>query len=678
MKYLNDVMKFITCSLAIALYILMIYSPIQAQDSTLNLKNLSIEDLINIEIVSVSKKSEKLSEAAAAIFVITSDDIKGSGFKSIPEVLRLAPGIHVARVDGNKWAISSRGFNESFANKLLVLIDGRSVYTPLFSGVYWDIQDVILEDVDRIEIIRGPGATLWGANAVNGVINIITKNASETVGYYVKTGYEIDDYIRGALRVGFKLGNKSFLRIYSKYTDFNGYNKIDDSKMNDQLHIARGGFRLDWQKSDDENVFARGEYYHGKTGQTYNSFLLVPPYSDVVEEDTDLHGANIVGRWTKQLSTTSGIVSQFYLDYSSRQDGYIFEKRSNVNLYLQFHTEPTNRIGLVVGLGYRRTQDKTVNTTRILLDPLERTGYLYNAFIQTDISLLPNELKLIFGSKFEHNDYTGYEIQPSGRVLWKPHPKHTLWAAISKAIRTPSRAEHSIILKAGVIPPSTEMPFPTLLRYIGEEEYGSESLVSFETGYRTIPAINISFDIALFYNKYSDLRSLTFNNAPTMVGNPPDYDYAQMDMFARNEIDANAYGFEVVANWILSDEATIKTTYSNFTLDITSNSRISQSEHVIAEGVDPKNQFGLNAIIDPCTKVRFDIGIRYVGELPFYDIDDYLTTDLRIQYQINDNIEIDFGGHNLTGPSHIEFESSLSSIRGMIEQSLYGTVTWRF
>ena len=332
-----------------------------AQDSTMkNLKGMSLEDLVNIEVTSVSKKSEKLNKAAAAIFVITQEDIKRSGFKSLPEALRLAPGVHVARVDGNKWAITARGFNGAFANKLLVLVDGRSIYTPLFSGVYWDAYDFIMDDIDRIEVIRGPGATLWGANAVNGVINIITKDASETTGYLANASYESNENIKGGLRYGVEISEDTHLRIFSKYSDFNGYNGISGTKLNDDLKDIRTGFRLDHKHSDKDKLFLIGGYSQGTSAQTFNFRHLTPPYAtSTINEDSKITGGDISGKWTRQMSPTSEFTSMIYYEHTSRKSSYSNEERANISLDFQYSFEAYNNLYIIMGIGHHQSQDKT-------------------------------------------------------------------------------------------------------------------------------------------------------------------------------------------------------------------------------------------------------------------------------------------------------------------------------
>jgi iron complex outermembrane recepter protein len=336
-----------------ALLLISLASSVRAQKLTDDLTAASLEDLMNIEVTSVSKREEKLFETAAAIYVITQEDIRRSGATSIPELLRMVPGLNVARIDANKWAISARGFNGQFANKMLVLIDGRSVYTPLFSGVYWDVQDTLLADIERIEVIRGPGATLWGANAVNGVINIITKSAKETQGGLLTVGGGSEETGLGSLRYGGPLGKAAHYRIYTKY--FNRTDQVDGlgRSTTGQWAIHRGGFRLDWQASRRDAVTFQGDLYHGSISQQAILPRLSPPFTVAVNDPADVGGLNLLTRWSRSASSKSDFTLQFYYDRTQRFDQVVDETRNTYDLDLQHHLAAGRRHDLVGGLGLR-------------------------------------------------------------------------------------------------------------------------------------------------------------------------------------------------------------------------------------------------------------------------------------------------------------------------------------
>jgi iron complex outermembrane receptor protein len=493
-----------------------------------DLTKMTLEDLMDVEVTSVSKKAEKLSDAAAAIFVITQEDIRRSGVTSIPEALRMAPGIEVARIDENKWAITSRGFNRRCANKLLVLIDGRTVYTPLFSGVYWDIQDTLLEDLDRIEVIRGPGAALWGANAVNGVINIITKQANNTQGGLVSGGSGTEERGFASGRFGGLIGKEVYYRVYAKYSerdpfesfavpnlshgDFNipsgsclhCHDRLNTQKRErNGWETLQGGFRLDWQRTSSDSLTLQGDIYGSNSGESLTVASFTYPFARDFTNEPSKAGGNILARWKYSFCNSSDMALQLYYDRTEGGEASAKEFRDTFDLDFQYRFAPNKRQEVMLGLGYRYTREDFEDSFTYLLYPQSRDDQLFSTFIQDEIEIMPSRLRLILGSKFEHNDYTGFEIQPNARLLWKPHALHTLWAAVSRAVRIPSRAEHDIQINALVLPPGISQnpgPLPVLVSFFGNNDFDSEELLAYEIGYRTLIHDLVSIDVAAFYN----------------------------------------------------------------------------------------------------------------------------------------------------------------------------------
>ncbi|MEQ1528954.1 MAG: TonB-dependent receptor, partial [Methylococcales bacterium] len=406
--------------------------------------DLNIEDLVNVQVTSVSQKAQALSDAPAAVFVISNEDIKRSGVTSIPEALRMAPGVDVARINANKWAISARGFNGSIANKLLVLIDGRSVYTPAFSGVYWDSQDVMLEDVDRIEIIRGPGATLWGANAVNGVINVITKHSEDTQGGLLTAGGGTKETGFGAFRYGAKLGKDTSVRAYIKGFQRDEFKTPEGLNAGDDWHKQQGGFRIDSRLSMQDDVTLQGDIYQGGLHQSITTPTYQPPYQQALSDTIHISGGNITTRLHHNFSSTSDYILQFYFDHYKRQEFIETEERDTLDLDFQHNFAFGKRHNLIWGLDYRYTYDNFATTSLVKLNPSRRGTQLFSAFIQDEIMLIDDTLWFTLGSKFEHNDYTGFEGQPTARLMWAPHTGHRFWASVSRSVRTPARAEHDV------------------------------------------------------------------------------------------------------------------------------------------------------------------------------------------------------------------------------------------
>ncbi len=476
-----------------------------ADDSLEYLKSLSIEELLQTEVTSVSKKSEQLFDTAAAVFVITEEDIKRAGVRTIPDALRMVPGLQVAHINGSTFAITARGFNEWFSNKLLVLVDGRSVYTPLFSGVYWDVQDTVLEDIDRIEVIRGPGATMWGANAVNGVINIITKHSKETQGGMIVAGAGTIEKPLLTARYGGKAGHDGTYRVYAKGVKRDSFDQPDGIDGSDEWENVRAGFRMDLPLSPRDNLTVQGESYAGENEFDLRlSGFLTPPFTRQSHEEQDYKGGHLITTWQRQISSLSDIEVKCYYDYSFRDQIVIEERRDTINLDFKHHLKLPPNHEVVWGLGYRWTEDDTDRSTNLWMDPDSRSDQVWSAFVQDDIMLYPDKVWLTLGSKFEHNDYSGFELQPNARLRWKPTPKHTVWGSVSRAVRTPSRSDHDIRVNLA----SIDIPFAglTVLRITGDEDFDSEELTAYEAGARWQTNENLSFDLAVFYNVYDNLR----------------------------------------------------------------------------------------------------------------------------------------------------------------------------
>ncbi len=649
-----------------------------SDDDLVNLKRMSLEDLGNLEVSSVSKKLERLSTAPAAIYVITGEDIRRSGHISIPEALRGVPGVQVARIDANKWAITARGFNGNFANKLLVLIDGRSVYTPLFSGVYWDVQDLPLEDVDRIEVIRGPGAALWGANAVNGVINIITRKASATQCGLATAGIGTGVHGLGTFRYGSELGENTSYRVYGKYFDHDHGKTPDGLAANDSWRMKRAGFRLDWGQSDRDELTFTGDFYDGETGQTYNAPMLTAPWAETISGTAEIRGGHVLGRWNHQLSFTSDLTVQVYGDRTERFDVYARETRSNLDLDIQHRFAPAGGTEILWGAGYRLMSDKVPSTGLIWMSTDNSRNNLFSAFVQTNLILIPERLRMSVGSKFEHNDYTGYEVQPSGRILWSPNNRHSVWVAVSRAVRTPSRAENSIRVNAAVIPPGTPTNpglLPVATRMEGDAMYGSEYLIAREVGYRIRPGATLSLDLTAYHNSYTDIRSVSAS-APVPVGAPPTH--LQMLLRANNDLEVRTHGFEVVADWLPTSWLSSRATYSHFHMRVEGDDESVASGFVTSEGVDPRNQFTLRTSLDLLSQLYFGACVRYVSELSSLDISSYTTLDARVAWRPTATTELAVVGKNLSGPSHVEFQSELNSTPIAFERTVYISATQRF
>lgn len=651
--------------------------PAPSHAEEMDFTSMSIEELMGIKVTSVSKKVQNLSDSAAAIFVVTNKDIRRSGVTSIPDALRMVPGMNVARIDSNKWAINSRESNSRFASKLLVLIDGRSVYTPSYSGVYWEVQDVMLEDVDRIEVIRGPGATLWGANAVNGVINIITKHAADTQGGLLSLGG--GDFEKGFVgaRYGASLGEGTYGRLYAKVFERDEFEHEVGGDAGDDWAMLRSGFRLDSVLNFKDSITIQGDIYKGDMDQEVDLALLPPFFSKYVKDDIDVSGGNLTARWQHIISSTSELALQAYYDRTEREEAIVHEKRDSFDLDFQHRFAVGDRNDILWGVRYRSTRDDFSNTDWVIMDSENQTDHLYSAFIQDEIVIQPEKLWLTLGTKLEHNDYSGYEVQPNARLLWAPHSNHKIWTSVSRAVRTPSRIEDDSRIFNAAVPPAVTpfnpldpLTYPVTLEMYGNSDYDSEELISYELGYRTMPSNDISLDITLFYNEYDDLR--IFERQPVVPG-----PYIIQPFDIDNEVSASTYGFEFAAAWQAAERLKLDLAYSYLDSDMNAGEQV---------GDEPRHQASLRGAFSLTDDLDLDVWLRYVDDVSavylgsggWYDIDEYMAMDIRLAWRPNDNLELSLIGQNLLDSSHVEFVQENFTRPTEVERGFYGKVAYRF
>ncbi len=660
-------------------------SAAEAQDDA-KISDMNLEQLMQMEVTSVSKKAQKLSDTAAAIYVITQEDIHRSGVTSIPEALRLAPGIHVARVDANKWAITARGFNGRFANKLLVLMDGRSVYTPTFAGVYWDVQDTVLEDIDRIEVIRGPGATVWGANAVNGVINIITKEAARTQGGQINVGVGSQERAFGSVRYGFKLDEHTHGRVYFKGFDRERFHIDDpvDRGGSDAWNTLRGGFRLDRDDKSGDLLTLQGDVYTGQYNQVLG-FGAPPPTPDHVHDLANMAGGNLLGRWKKALSLDSDLSLQFFYDHTERHEAIVDQVDDTLDLDFQHHFAWGERQDIVWGLGYRYIHDDLSNNAIFTWTSRSRNLQLFSGFIQNEISLLPEQLKLTLGSKLEHNDFTGFVVQPSARLSWTPNSQHALWGAISRAVRTPSRVEQdSRFYSLTPLPPlsgDNPTPFPVYFSAVGRPDFQAEDMIAFELGHRFMPSPGFSLDTAVFYTIYNRLRSFR-GGTPTLTG----LSYVDQPVDFYNDMRGNTYGAELDAKWTPAPWWTLEAQYTYLGMDLTSRPDPFENAGAVA-ATDPSQQWSLRSSFDLPQDFELDLRLRYVDHIvaglpiPGYEtpIPAYLALDARLGWRPHPNLDLSLVGQNLLDSHHPEFyQESFQGAMSEVPRGFYVKADWRF
>lgn len=640
-----------------------------------DLTNLSLDELMKVEVTSVSKHEQKLFEAPAAVHVITQEDIRRSGATCIPELLRMVPGLHVAKINANKWAIGSRGFSGEFSNKLLVLIDGRAVYTPLFAGVFWDVQDVMLEDIERIEVIRGPGASLWGSNAVNGVINIITKKARDTQGGLITLGTGSEEYGFGAVRYGGTIGSSSHYRVYAKY--FNRASSLDESGLSaaDQWQTLRGGFRLDWNLSKKDSITVQGDIYNGTIGQRLSRSLPEPPFAQEFEGDFPVKGGNVLARWNRAFSSASAMNLQFYYDRTTRDMGLIGETRDTFDLDFQHSFALGSRQAIVWGLNARSSRDAIVNSFSASINPAKHSTSLFSGFVQDEINVVRDKLRLTVGVKIEDTEYTGVEGKPTVRLVWTPSHRHAIWGAFSHADRTPSRAEQDVRLNIAVIPaPDGTLTYVSLF---GDRASTSEELNAYEAGYRVQPINKLFLRIAAFRNLYRGNDVVTTGN-PFVEADPPPV-HVVIPIQVANGPKVNTHGVEAAADWSPIKQWKLAAGYSWLSL---SQSFAFGGPIATALSVDsPKNQFFVRSLLNLRNNIECDATAYYVGKLPVTSVPRYLRVDLRVGWRPTEALEFSAAGQDLFDAKHAEFGGPLfgfGQYRTQVERRVYGKVTWRF
>jgi iron complex outermembrane receptor protein len=639
-----------------------------------DLADLSLEELMDIKVELVARRPQRLADVPAAAAVLTAEDIRRAGARTIPDALRLVPGVQVARVDANKWAISARGFNGLFSNKLLVLIDGRTVYSPLFSGVFWEAQDVVLEDIERIEVIRGPGGTLWGANAVNGIINIVTRTAADTQGTLTQVSVSGRGDRQITTRHGGALSPRANYRIYARHSTWAA--SVDGD---DRWHVVRGGTRVDWQLSPRDDLTLQGDLYDGTVGQTFQlPVSLQPPFMETRATHSPIQGANVLARWQRR-SGDSNISLQAYYDHSERRDWPLKGKVDILDVDFQQHLAAA-RHHFVWGWSYRRSADTVDGSFTLSFAPTQRATHLFSLFAQEQFDLVPKQLQLTVGNKLERNTYTGWEWQPGARLVWHPRAAagQLLWLALTRAVRTPSRYDANALVTTQILPPNALFAAaPTArLALVGRDAVQSENLLALELGYRTQPSDLFHIDLATFYNLYSDLRS-NDPGLPEFIEGPTPYLY--VPFLAANRTKGRTYGAELSADWQVRDTWLVRAAYSQLYIDLKLNSNDQDPLALSQERESPRQQFVLRSQSELRQGVQFDITWRYIGALPSQSIDAYSTFDLSLISALSPNLQLQLGGRDLWSSPRREFAPLVVATQPTrFETEVWTTLNWRF
>lgn len=634
---------------------------------------MDLQDLMNVKVTSVSKREQKLSRTPAAVFVINQEDIRRSGATSIPDLLRMVPGVDVEQIDANAWAISIRGFNSRYSNKVLVLIDGRTVYTPSFSGVFWEQIDMPLENINRIEVIRGPGATVWGANAVNGVISIFTKSSRDTKGGLVSAAAGSQLHALGTLQYGGSVGPGATYRVFGNYFDVGNSAAANGSPADDHWMRAHGGFRSDWDLSSQDSLMVEGDLFSNQENQTRRSSFIATPYDTIFNQSWDATGGDVLARWDHTLADGSQTSFQTYFDTYRRTDFGVPETLKTFDLDFQHHLKKGDRHDIVWGLGYRVSSSSLSPGYSIGFTPASQTFNLYSAFLQDEIRL-SDSLWLTLGGKLEHNAFTGFETEPSLRMVWNaPGSRHTIWAAASKAIRQPARADTAIAVDLQQIPISADSV--QLLRLIGNPRIKDEELRDYELGHRSEFSKTLSLDIATFLSFYRHLETIEPQPMVVIPGAPLEL---EIPMLYDNRARAVDYGGEASLNWKATSRWRISPGYSYLHATIRQDPGSGGLGAYSLSNGFPQDIFQVLSKVNLSSKMEFDQSLYYTARLPGGSIPGHARLDLRLSRRLGESTEISVVGQNLLRPRAMEYGDSYGVIGTQMVRSVYGKITWQF
>ncbi|HEY3769234.1 MAG TPA: TonB-dependent receptor [Candidatus Angelobacter sp.] len=659
----------------------LVFAQGPSPDADNPVKKLSLEELGNIEVTTAAKAPEQARKIAAAVFVITHDDIERSGATTIPEALRLAPGVEVARIDGNKWSIGIRGFGSRLSRSVLVLIDGRTVYTTLFAGTYWEVQDTVMDDIDRIEVIRGPGGTIWGPNAVDGVINVITKDSKDTQGTQASVGGGNVEQGFVNLRTGSGNGQGLTYRVYGK-----GYNRSGEFDGNGQnfdgWRAGQAGFRMDWQKNDHDTFTLQGDMYDEAAGESVVATSYTAPFSQTIDNDARLSGGNIMAHWKRQMDNGKDFQLQLYYDRTNRHESNFGDIRNTFDADFIERIPLPARQRLSVGAGARFSDgDELEVVTGLTFDPADNTDQLLTAFIQDEIELVPHKLSVIAGTKLLHTNFTGVDLEPSVRLLWTPSEKQTIWTSFTRAVRTPADVERDFFLSGfqGLAPGG----IPFFARFNANRNFVSEILKGYEAGYRRLIRPNFYIDVAGFFNQYDHLFSEEITGAPFLEDQPPPANdnivappHLLLPAQFGNSLTGTTTGGEIAPEWRPASFWRLRGSYSFLVMHIekTANSLDIGSGPGI-QGSSPQHQVFMQSGFDISKALTLDLFYRYVSALPGQGVRAYSSADTTVGWHVNEHVRFSVVGQNLLQPHHAEDGGDPNGLV-QIKRSVYAKITW--
>jgi iron complex outermembrane receptor protein len=632
------------------------------------LKQLSIEQLMDVEVTSVSKAPESLMSAAAAVTTVTDQDIQRSGARSVPEALRFVPGLFVAQQTASAWSVSSRGFSGVNSQDLLVLSDTRSIYTPLFSGVFWDAQDYLMDDIDRIEVIRGPGGALWGSNAVNGVININTKSARDTQGGLLDAETGTQERIMAAARYGGQLADGAYYRVFGKFTDQDAQLHPAGSSPDD-WRLGHLGFRSDWQMDTQDALTVQGDLYDGTIGRISPAVKIIGRPGPQGRLQTGVVGGNLLSRWQHTVDSTSDLQVRFYYDRTHRNDPSFRDDLDTIDLDIQHRFPLAWRQEITWGLSYRLMNDRNEGKGVFALNPSASRDSLYSGFIQDQFPL-GQAVHVTLGTKLEHNDFSGFEAQPSVRAAWQLSPTHALWAAISRAVRVPTRLERDVDIDV------TNPAGNPVARLLGNPDFHAEELLAYELGFRWQLAPTVSLDLAGFHNHYTGLASLEFGT----LFIDPNTGQTVIPVVNRNLTDGRADGLETLLTFSPRTWWRVALTWSYIDMRLDAHG-VDANRGRFAEGSTPRNQVGVRSYVDLPHGLQLDAQYRVLSalrELPEIvdgtGIAGYQELDVRLGWRLGQRLLLSVDGQDLLHHHHAEFGAP--DQRSAIRRGVYGKVVW--
>jgi iron complex outermembrane recepter protein len=642
-----------------------------------DLANQSLEDLMKVEVTSASKKEQTLSRTAAAVFVITQEDIQRSGAANIPDVLRRVPGMDVAQINANNWAVSARGLNGQFSNELLVLLDGRNVYTPTFGGVFWDTMDLPLENIERIEVILGPGASVWGENAVNGVVNIIRKKAGETKGGMVTAGAGNTNGGFATAQYGGSLAERMDYRVYAKYFDQHDDRSSETGDAGDGWHLLRGGFRTDATLSNKDALIVEGDMYTGREGDpTYALSSILAPGPQEVELFINVSGGFFQTMWTHTSSERSDFTVMGSFDTYERSD-LLADHRKTASFDFRHHYRWKERQEVVWGGAFRYSDATSIGSNWISLVPPNQSNSVVSAFVQDEIAVIRDKLYITVGSKFESNTYTGFAAMPTVRALYAFSDKRSIWAAISRAERVPAEIDTSLRLNVGAI--TEPNGAPAAISAFGNPHVKDEGDIAYEAGFRTMVNPRLSIDLAAYYNDYD--HQISDEPQAPFTETTPAPPHEVLSTINENLLYGETHGAEISAKWKLTKWWTLDPSYDFERIHMHREAGSLDTETGPGtEGSDPHQHGRLRSMVDVTKSLTWNAAAYFTDRLEAQGVPSYTRLDTNLIWRLSEKVTLGMYGQNLLSDHHLEFfDPGSSSTRStLIRRSGYAKLTWRF